>query len=356
MKIREAHFFTEHTPLKKPFKTAVRTATKINSITVKITLENGTTGYGTAVATEAVTGDSLQGINSILDNILFPSIIGNDIENIGVNEKIIQTSCVGNTSAKAALSMALYDAYAKQLNVPLYQIFGGKVNTLVNDMTISINEPSEMVQDAKKAVAQGFTMLKIKVGINGQKDIERIQSIYDELGNDIILRIDANQGWNAKEAVKIIGEFEKRNFPIEFIEQPVPQHDIQGLKFVRDRVNIPIMADESVYSAKDAIEIVKLQAADLINIKLMKAGSLSEAYKIASIAETAGIECMLGAMMESTLSVLAAAHLAAAHPNITKIDLDPPLWLNDNQANLYFQNSKIQLPEVAGIGLNPVSL
>lgn len=355
MKIVDAQIQTERTSLKRPFKTAVRTAFDIQSLIVKITLENGITGYGSGVATEKVTGDSLSGMKNILEQLLFPSILGKEIENIAENEMIIQTSCIGNTSAKAALSIALYDAYAKLLKVPLYQIFGGRTNSLINDMTISLNEPDEMVHDAIKAVEQGFSILKIKVGNDPQKDLERIQAIYDHLCDNIVLRIDANQGWSAKEAIKIIGEFESRNFPIEFIEQPVPQWDFDGLKFVRERVNIPIMADESVYSAKDAIKIVNKKAADLINIKLMKTGSLLEACKIASIAETAGIPCMIGCMMESSLSVLAAAHLAVAHPNIKKVDLDSPLWLNDHKVDRYFRNSQIHLEEIPGIGFHPVS-
>lgn len=353
MKIKDATIAVQSTPLIKPFKTALRTATQIESIVVKITLDNGMEGYGAAVPTEAITGETKQGIIGILENVLIPKIIGREIEEINKNDKDIQTSCIGNTSAKAALEMAMYDALCKLLNIPLYQLFGGKMNHHVNDMTISVNNIEEMVNDAKKVTEEGFSILKIKVGKEAEKDIERIERIYDEAGPNISLRIDANQGWTAKDAVKIIQSLEQLHLPIEFIEQPVSKHDIKGLQFIRERVNVPIMADESVFSARDALELIRHHAVDLINIKLMKTGGLREAYKIASLAEAAGIECMIGSMMEPTLSVLAAAHLAMAHPNITKVDLDAPLWINDDSSRSFFQGSKINVPDLPGIGYVP---
>jgi o-succinylbenzoate synthase len=353
MKIKDATIATQSTPLIKPFKTALRTATVIESIVVKITLDNGIEGYGSAVPTEAITGETKQGIIDILKSVLIPKIIGREIEEIATNDKDVQTSCVGNTSAKAALDMAMYDALCKLLNIPLYQLFGGKTNHHVNNMTISVNSIEEMVSDAKNVTEKGFSILKIKVGKEVEKDIERIKKIYEEVGPNVSLRIDANQGWTAKAAVKIIQSLEQLQLPIEFIEQPVPKYDIKGLQFIRERVNIPIMADESVCSGREALELIRHHAVDLINIKLMKTGGLREAYKIASLAEAAGIECMIGSMMEPTLSVLAATHLAIAHPNITKVDLDAPLWFNDDSSHSFFQGSKINIPDSPGIGYVP---
>ncbi|ARA98383.1 dipeptide epimerase [Geobacillus thermodenitrificans] len=352
MKIKQINVTTQSIPLVKPFKTALRTVTQIESILVKVTLDNGIEGYGATVPTEAITGETKQSIIGVLQYRLIPVVIGRDIEMIAKNTKDVQTCCVGNTSAKAALDMAMHDALGKHLEIPLYQWFGGKTHDHVNDMTISVNPTEQMIRDAEIAINHGFSVLKIKVGKEAKKDIERIKRIYEAIGPNVVLRIDANQGWTAKEAVRIIRQLEQSNLPIEFIEQPVPKYDIEGLRFIRERVNIPIMADESVFSAHDALTLIRCQAVDLINIKLMKTGGLREAYTIASLAESAGIQCMIGSMMEPTLSVLAAAHLAAAHPNITRVDLDAPLWLDDSNQFPFFQGSEIHLPNSPGIGIS----
>jgi L-alanine-DL-glutamate epimerase-like enolase superfamily enzyme len=143
---------------------------------------------------------------------------------------------------------------------------------------------------------------------------------------------------------------ETLNFGIELVEQPVPAHDWEGLKFVTERVNVPIMADESLFSSKDALRLVSGRYVDLLNIKLMKCGGINEARKIASIAEANGVACMIGSMMEPSLSVGAAAHLAAAHPNITYFDLDAPLWLSTELDVLKYSGQEVFLSDLPGIG------
>lgn len=143
---------------------------------------------------------------------------------------------------------------------------------------------------------------------------------------------------------------------IEFVEQPVDAHDIEGLKFVADNVAIPVMADESVFSPKDALKIMQLRAADLINIKLMKTGGMHNALKICSIAEIYGVECMIGCMLEAKVSVTAAVHLAAAKSIITKIDLDGPVLCSTDpvEGGAKFQNSKISISEEPGFGFKQI--
>jgi len=229
-----------------------------------------------------------------------------------------------NSSAKAAVDMAVYDLFAKSCGKPLYKILGGGRGEIETDLTISVNGVEEMVVDSLKAVSQGFRILKIKVGKESKKDVERIQAIRQAVGPDIKLRIDANQGWSAKEAVKIIRTLEEMGIGMDLVEQPVNAHDFEGMKFVTSQVYTPILADESVFSPEDAIRIIRERAADLINIKLMKTGGIHEALKICAIAESFGMECMIGCMLESKIAVSAAAHLAAGRGIITRADLDGP--------------------------------
>lgn len=175
---------------------------------------------------------------------------------------------------------------------------------------------------------QGFDVLKIKVGKDSiATDIERIKEVRRRIGNKIKLRLDANQGWGKKEAIFAIRKLEDLDLGIELVEQPVKAWDIAGLKQVTDRIDTLIMADESIFTPRQALEVVKNRSADLINIKLMKAGGIYQAQMINQLAEASGIECMVGSMIETKVGITAAAHFAASKRNITRFDFDAPLMM-----------------------------
>src|SRR5471030_2553259 len=184
-------------PLVTPFKTALRTVEAINDIVVTIIADTGEIGYGEAAPTAVITGETKESIKSAIFNYIKPSIIGMEIDNLeGIMEKI--NGCIfKNTSAKAAVDMAIYDLYAKKLNSPLYKILGGYKSEITTDIAISVNEIDQMVQDSIKAVNEGFNILKIKVGKEAEKDIERISEIRKAVGKNVIFRVDANQGWTS---------------------------------------------------------------------------------------------------------------------------------------------------------------
>lgn len=197
----------------------------------------------------------------------------------------------------------------------------------MTDLTLSIKPPKKMAEDAVKAVKKGFKALKVKVGINPAEDVERVRFIREAIDGDVQLRIDANEGWTPKEAIEVLSRMEK--FNVQFAEQPVPAKNIRGLREVRKNSPIPVMADESVHSPEDALRLVQAEAVDLVNIKLMKSGGILKGRKIAEVAETAGVPCMIGCMGESEIGIAAAAHLAAAIKNIQYADLDSDLLLRD---------------------------
>ncbi|OOM75379.1 L-Ala-D/L-Glu epimerase [Clostridium puniceum] len=343
-------------PLVTPFKTALRTINAVNDIVVKIITDTGEIGYGEASPTAAITGETKESIKSAVLNYIKPSVIGMEIDNFeGLMERI--NSCIlKNTSAKAAVDMAIYDLYAKKLNSPLYKILGGYRNEITTDITISLNEIDQMVQDSIKAVNGGFNILKIKVGKDSQKDIERVSEIRKAVGKNIILRVDANQGWTSKLAVKIINTLEDKDLKIQLVEQPVKYWDIEGMKYVTQNTYTKILADESVFSVQDAFKIIIERAADLINIKLMKTGGIFNALKICNIAEVYGIECMIGCMLESKISASAAANLGAAKKIITMIDLDGPALckIDSISGGPVFKGSSIKMSEKTGIGFEEI--
>lgn len=343
-------------PLVTPFKTALRTVEAVNDIVVKIVSDTGEIGYGEAAPTAVITGETKESIKSAILNYIKPSILGIEIDNLEIIMEKINSCILKNTSAKAAVDMAIYDLYAKKLNSPLYKILGGYRNEIATDITISVNNIDQMVQDSIKAVKEGFNILKIKVGKEGEKDIERIAEIRKAVGENVSLRVDANQGWTSKQAVKIISTFEDKNLNIDLVEQPVKYWDIDGMKYVTKNTYTKILADESVFSPHDAVKIIQEKAADLINIKLMKTGGIYNALKICDIAEVCGVECMIGCMLESKISVSAAANLGAARKIITMVDLDGPALckIDPISGGPIFSRSDIKMSEKNGIGFDDI--
>lgn len=357
MKIKDIKIKRISVPLKTPFKTALRTVERVEDIIVEIYTDTGNIGFGEAPPTGVITGDTTGSIIGAIEDHIKKCIIGMDMENF---ESIIQklNGCiVKNTSAKAAVDIALYDLYGQLYKAPLYKLLGGFRKEITTDITISVNEPEEMVRDSIDAIKRGYKTLKIKVGKDSKKDLERMKAIRQAIGYDVDLRIDANQGWKPKEAVKILREMEDAGLNIEFVEQPVIAQDIDGLKFVTDNVSIPVLADESIFSPMDALNVLERRAADLINIKLMKTGGIYNALKICSLAEIHGIECMIGCMLEAKVSVTAAVHLACAKSIITKIDLDGPVLCSEDPINggAIFNESKITLTDKPGLGIESIN-
>lgn len=359
MKIIDIDTFRVLVPLNKPFKTALRTVKAAESVIVKITCENGIVGWGEAPPTHVITGDSLASIEAAIQQVMKPFLQGKSIVTYEAIFHGLQTILVGNSSAKAAVDMAIYDCLAQHCGLPLYQFLGGDKDEIETDFTVSVNGPDEMGEDAVQYVKQGFDVLKVKVGKDDPAtDVERIAEIRKRVGNDIKIRLDANQGWKPKDAIRVIRKMEDMNLNIELVEQPVESHDIEGLKQVTDAVETFIMADESVFSPKQAFEVVKTRSADLINIKLMKAGGIYQATIINQLAELSGMECMVGSMIETKLGISAAAHFAASKRNITRYDFDAPLMLAKDivEGGISYHGRKITFSAEAGLGVSNVQV
>jgi len=312
-------------PLRHPFVTAARRTEAVEYVVAEVELAGGAVGQGSAAETVAVTGEDAASILDALDGPLGAALRGAR-GTIGELSARIAGAMPGATSAKAALEVALHDAWARAAGRPLVELLGGSaVATMRNDMTVSLEEPATMAERAREAVVAGHEILKIKLGHDIAEDRERLAAVV-EAAPSARLRLDANQGWLPDQAVEIITGFEADGLPVELVEQPVAAGDVEGLARVTAAVSLPIMADEAVWSAVDAHRLIEARACDLLNIKLAKTGGLRGAIEVAEAARRAGIDCMLGAMMEPRISITAAAHLALAHPAITMIDLDPPAW------------------------------
>lgn len=352
MKITDVNVSLVEAPLITPFKTALRTVHSIQNIMVTITTDDGQIGIGEAAPTHVITGETLGSLKYAIEEVIAPVIKGIDIAEIAVLCERVDSCLYQNTSAKAAVEIALYDLWAKKYKVPLYQLLGGYRSELTTDITISVNDFVEMVQDSVNAVERGFSILKVKVGKDPLGDVERIVKIHEAVGSNVTLRVDANQGWTPKQAVSIIGQLEDKGIQMELIEQPVHYSDVAGMQFVTKHTQTPILADESVFSPKQAIEVIEKRAADFINIKLMKTGGISKAHQIANIAQANGVACMIGCMLETKISVSAAAHFAAANKIVTMVDLDGPSLCKEDPiaGGPRFEGEKIYMVDRAGLG------
>jgi L-Ala-D/L-Glu epimerase len=245
-----------------------------------------------------------------------------------------------NPSAKAAIDMALYDLVGKLLNVPVYKLFGlSAAKTPLTSFTIGIDTPENM---AKKALAaREYPILKIKVGT--KNDVANLKAIREV--SDAVIRVDANTAWTPKEAVRAINELAE--FGIEFVEQPVAPHDLAGLKYVREHVPLPIITDESSITVEDIPRVA--ECTDGINIKLMKCGGLHHALKMIHVARAHNLKIMIGCMIESSLSITAAAHLT---PLLDYADLDGHLLVDDDPyTGVKVEDGKLILPEGPGLGV-----
>ena len=343
-------------PLRVPFKTALRSVDSVEDVVVEVHTDAGTIGYGEAPPTGVITGDTTGAIVGAVQDHIGRAILDRDVDDLEDLLQRVQRSIVHNTSAKAAVDMALWDLYGQLHHIPVYKLLGGARKCIVTDITISVNPPEEMARDARDAIGRGYDCLKVKVGANPALDVERLSAVRHAVGDDVCIRIDANQAWRPREAVRILNAMQEKGLAIEFVEQPVKAQDIDGLRYVTEHSDVPVLADESVFSPEDAMRIMQTRAADLINIKLMKCGGLTNALKIASAAEVYGVECMIGCMLEAKISVNAAVELACAKRIITKVDLDGPVLCSEDPilGGAVFREKEITVSDEPGLGIRGV--
>jgi o-succinylbenzoate synthase len=341
-------------PLKNPFITSLRRVDALEDLVVIIECDDRSVGYGEGAPTPQITGETL---GSMVACIAFikPHIIGREIEDFDTLITLVHTLIVKNTTAKSALEIALYDLKAKSQKLPLYRMLGGTQTKFHTDITISMGEIDKMIADCHNAVALGYDTLKIKIGDNPTKDVERVVAIHNALDDKIKLRLDANQGWTAQESVELLHALESQDVIAEFIEQPVAADDIEGLKYIKERVQTPLLADESIFSGKDARRLLEMQAIDYVNIKLAKTAGITGALKLADLSKEFGVKCMIGCMLEGPISVAAGVHVASAKADIiTMLDLDAVSLLASYplETSIAFNESEILLSDALGLGIN----
>lgn len=325
-RIKDIKVWREDLANTKPYTIAYKTTDKVESGFVEITLDNGTTGIGAGNPSDYVTGETLDACMGALaeNNIQF--LIGRDIRELHQLTYEVWKKLPKNPAARAALDIALYDAFTKHLGVPLVKYLGQKITSLPTSNTIGIMNVEETLKEAEDYGKRGFTVLKVKLGINLEEDIERMFKLREKFGNKFTIRIDANQGYTTEKTIEFYTKTKHLN--IELIEQPLKAKAVDEMKQLPEEIRQVIAADESLISPKDAIELIKPpRASGIFNIKFMKCGGVSQALKIADIAALEGVDLFWGCNEESIVSITAALHTAFSCVNTKYIDLDGSLDL-----------------------------
>ena len=318
-KIKELKVEAFDLPLKEPFIIATGRKDAANNVLIKVILEDGTTGYGEVAPSPYTTGDTQQTCIAVLNHIKW-AVEGADVcewrSLLAKTRKLIRS----NVAAHSGLEMAVLDAFTKLSGMPLYQFFGGAITSVETDLTLSLGTLDETFKAAKDAVAQGFSMIKVKVGRGVAVDAERIKRVR-EAGPDTEISLDANQAYSPKDSVELVRIIRDQGIEIDLLEQPVRKDDIEGMKYVREHCGVPVCADESCFTPEDAIRLIRADAVDVINIKLAKCGILG-ALDIAGICRSANKGLMIGCMMESKIGLAAYVHLACGLGEFAHHDLD----------------------------------
>jgi L-alanine-DL-glutamate epimerase-like enolase superfamily enzyme len=351
LRIRQVELYKLFIPLKEPFIISLGPIPNAENVLVIIHTEEGITGYGECSPFMSINGESMDTC-FVVGQYFAKLFKGKNALDIEQRVQEMDRLIYGNNSIKSAFDMALYDIASKNAGVPLYNFLGGNTSKpIVTDYTVSIGEPQKMAADAVKIMQEGYPAIKVKLGKNGKTDVERIRAIRAAVGNEIPLRIDANQGWGVDEAIATLQSLAQ--FDIQHCEEPIPRWAFMQLPKVRNESPIPIMSDESCGDEHDTERLIELKACDLMNIKLGKSGGIYKALKMVKLAEAADIHLQVGAFMESRLAMTAFAHFSLCSPIIQHFDFDTCLMFSEDPITggiQYKKNGVIEVPEVAGLG------
>ena len=313
MKITSIRATAVLVPRPTPFTSSLGTHAGSENAIVEIDTDAGITGIGEASSIWDRRG---RGCADDINGLLANELVGRDPTQIRQVSDFMDTLLSPRSApAKAGIEMALWDILGKMLDTPVYQLLGGAVrDRLALSRSLSMGTVDEVVAQADALVEEGYGTLKMKVGRDANADLANLSALRQRFP-DLCLRVDANMGWpNAKTAGRYIRELEE--FDIELVEQPLHERDLEGLRFLRESVDVPIMADESVWTPADAMACAKADAADVFNVYVSEAGGIGPAARIFGIADAARLTCIIGSMPELAVGTAAQAHLAFAMPNI----------------------------------------
>ena len=327
-------------------------------VIVEIDTDTGITGVGEACTDIGFFGEPVEEVHSAIDLYLGPKLLGKDP--FDREQLLFEIDFPGNVCAKSGIDLALHDLLGKALGIPVCNLIGGSQRKQVLAvMEVAGGTPDGMAQTCSEWVQRGVRGFKPKIGAIPEQDAERLAAIRAAVGPEIMLRADANQGYSPKEAIRLCRLCERLDVGLELLEQPVPAWDLAGMAQVRAAVEVLIEADEAAYTPHDVVQIIRHQAADVINIKIAKAGGLYQAKKIAAVAEAGGLQCVIGTAYGLGVKIAAKLHLAAATRclrdgvEFTELMLHDTLLAGPQAVDLAapFDDGYLQVPLGPGFGV-----
>jgi L-alanine-DL-glutamate epimerase-like enolase superfamily enzyme len=331
MKITKIEFWPVTMPLSEPYTIAYETVNSASNLFLRLETDKNIIGYGCGAPDEAITGETMESAQQVTGEIVSHYLKNADQLRHAFQMEKLKKYLMSSPSVLAMVDMALYDILGKTAGLPLWKLLGGYRDRIKTSITIGIMPEKETVSLARDMIVRGFKCIKIKGGRDLEDDITRVLKVREAVGKETELRFDANQGYSVEQSVEFVKRTKEAK--LELIEQPTPkgEHDLLGR--VTSGVPIPVMADESLMSIRDAFRLARRDLVDMVNIKLMKVGGISEALQINSVARSAGLEVMVGCMDEAALAIAAGLHFALARPNVLYADLDGHLDLLDDPSN-----------------------
>ncbi|MCX5787477.1 MAG: dipeptide epimerase [Elusimicrobia bacterium] len=310
-------------PMREPFEIAGGAQTRVENVVVRVRLKGGTAGFGEAAPLPAFNGETQASTLKAVRGAA-PALIGEDAARPLLLARKIEERLGRLGAARAGLEMASLDAWSRRARFPLWAYFGGAETRLATDVTVAIVPPHEAARAARRIRRLGVKTIKIKIGRDPDDDVARVLAVSRAAPKARLL-LDANQGYTAAQALAVLRALSRWGVKPALFEQPVAKDDWDGMARVDREGGVPVAADESVSGREDAWRLARVRAASVVNVKLMKYG-IAEAAEVAAIARAAGLGLMIGAMIESSLGLGCAAHLAAGLGGFAFVDLDTALW------------------------------
>ncbi len=325
MKITRVEAWPVEMELTEPYAIAYEAVERTVNVFLRVETDAGPTGFGCSAPDFAVTGETPESVLEAAASVFAPGLAGEDPLRWTFLLERVRSGMEFRPAALAGLDMALFDILGKAAGVPVWKLLGGYRTSIETSVTVGILPEAETVARARGRVAEGFRRIKLKGGLDVDLDIARVRRVREAVGDAVELRFDANQGYTVDQALRFVAGV--REARIEILEQPTPRGEPDLMGRVTSQVPIPVMADESLMTLRDVYNLARRELADMVNVKLMKVGGISEALQINAVARSAGLEVMVGCMDEAALAISAGLHFALARPNVVYADLDGHLGL-----------------------------
>ncbi len=352
MKIEAIEISKLKLPYIKPLITSANQFFNAEGLLLEARSDGGLSGYG-YIDVFPRTGETMGSAQYAIETVLKPKILGQDLKELAKIKQSINRTFVGNRRVKSGVETALYDLIAKSLHVPVYLLLGGQVKDEIRVIRLmSLDDPDKMAEDARRIIGEGITALKLKVSGEYHLDLKRVSKVRDAVGSGIFLKVDANEAFDAKSAIRLAKSL--ADLEVEIFEQPVPRSQTQALLEVKDKSPIKIEADQSAGSVTEAFKLIQNGVVDSINTSVHKAGGLVEAKQIADLCGLSGVSCHLGNTAGCMVGDAAALQLAASSGSISRLcELGEFATIaGDPFAGLQVKHGVLKVPEGDGLGIH----